>query len=328
MAPARDRRDTAARPRGDTETMSSVRSLSALVSLALGAALLATVVGGPALAAKGDRKDQRRQPAEDPAPAAAIGTVKGDRYRIGKAKVAGKLTRIRDASGDQLAADGASVADAPAWTDIAAVSMAPFRFSRKMQRSVQNAFPRGSRGTFYGPDADWSNGDTGRFITVELAEARPDDVVSQLVEVGFDGASAGPVQVGSATDTRAGVEVFTLGGRFSDGSEVAGATDVSGRAPGDPIDFYNARSGVFGVYDRGKKIYNILLPVPRDARSVTVSLRSTTDQGDIVDRLELPGGGHLVPLSDPGLGFKAADGAVLLGCRAIATFSSAAAAAT
>jgi hypothetical protein len=303
--------------------MSTLRSLPALVGIVLGTALLTTAVGGPVMAAKGDRRNQRQRSAEESGPAAAVSTVKGDRYRIGKAKIAGKLTRIGDDEGDQRRTDGSAAPDAPGWTDIEAVSTAPFRFNLKMQRSVQNAFPRGSRDTFYGPDAHWSIGDTGRFVTVELAAKRPDDVASQLVEVGFDGSSAGPVQVGSGTDTRAGVESFTLAGRFTDGSEAAGTTDVRGRAPGDPISFYNARSGVFGVYDRGRGAYYLLVPQPRDARAIAVSVRSTTEQGEIIDRLDLPDGSHLVPLADPGLGFKASDAAMPLGCRAISTATAA-----
>jgi hypothetical protein len=302
--------------------MSTLRSLPALVSLALGAALLATTVSAPAMAAKGDRKKDRQQRAEEPAPAGVISTVRGDRYRIGRAKVATRLTRITDEESDQVTADGSPLPDAPAWTDIVTVTHAPFRFGEKMARSVKNAFPRGSNGTYYGPDADWSVGDRGRFVMVELAEPRPDDTISQLIEVGFDGNAAGPLQVGSSTDTRAGVEIFTLAGRFTDGSEAAGTTDVSGRAPGDQIAFYNARSGVFGL-DAGEGRYQFLLPEPGDATAITVSVRSTTDQGEVIDRLELPDGGHLVPLDDPGLGFKAADGALPLGCRSISTAAAA-----
>lgn len=302
--------------------MSTLRSLPALVSLALGTALLATAVGGPVMGGKGDRKNRRQQQAEETLPAAAISTIKGDRYRIGGAKIANRLTRVADDEGDQLDATGVALADAPAWTDLASVSTAPFRFSRKMRRSVLNAFPRGTRDTFYGPDADWSVNDTGLFVLVELAEPRPDDVTSQVVEIGYDGGAAGPVRVGSGTDTRAGVQTFTLAGRFTDGSDAAGTTDVSGRAPGEPITFYNARSGIWGMY-QGQGRYYFLLPEPRDARAVAVSLRSTTDQGEVIDRLELPGGGHLLPLDDPGLGFKAGDGAEPLACRAIATAATA-----
>ena len=301
-APAQDQqRDTAARPRGDTETMSSGAITVSLVSLALGVALLATAVAVLRWAAKGDRKDQRRAAGREPdVPAAAIGTVKGDRYRVGKAKVAGNLTRIRDAAGDQLTVDGATGRRRTGMDGHLCRLDGAVPLLEEDAAQRPECLPARVQGCVLWPRRRLVGGRHWPLHHVELAEARPDDVISQLVEVGFDGATAGPVQVGSATDTRAGVEVFTLGGRFSDGSEVAGATDVSGRAPGDPIDFYNARSGVFGVYDRSKKIYNILLPVPRDARSVTVSLRSTTDQGDIIDRLELPGGGHLVPLERPG----------------------------
>jgi hypothetical protein len=199
--------------------------------------------------------------------------------------------------------------------------MAPFRLTRKMNRSLLNNFPTGSAGTFRGPDADWSQGDRGLFVVVELAEGRPDDLISQLVEVGFDGANAGPVQVGSSDDARAGVQRFTIGGHFHDGSETAGTTDISGHAPGDRIELYNASSRIFGTYDRRADRYLLLLPERRDARNLAVTLRSVTDAGEVIDRLELPGGGHLVPLEDPALGFKPGDGAIPLGCRAIATRS-------
>ena len=191
--------------------MSTLRHLSAAAVLALGAILVATSLAGPALGAKGGRKNQRERRAEPATPTAVIATVKGDRHRLARAKVARQLTRIRDGTDDQLTQAGEPSTGAPAWTDLLAVYVAPFRYSEKLHRTVLNSFPRGSAGTFQGPDADWSVGDRGLFVIVELAEPRPGDLISQLVEVGEDGADAGPVQVGSATDTRAGVEVFTLG---------------------------------------------------------------------------------------------------------------------
>ena len=299
--------------------MTTFRSWPAATTVALVAALLVATLGSPVMAAKADRQRQRdRTPAED-VPTAAIETIRGERYRLGNARVARDLTRIRDAAADQLTVKGAPAIDAPAWTDVTAVYMAPMRLTTKLFRRLTNDHPRGSAGTFHGADADWSIGDEALFLAIELGEERPDDAVAQQVEVGFDGDAAGPVQAGTSADTRAGVEVFTLGGRFSDGSDSAGTTDVSDRPADGPIDYYNTRSGVFGFYDAREHTYYLFLPERRDARSLAVSLRSITDAGEIVDRLELPGGGRFVALGDPTAGFRARDGAVPLGCRSIAT---------
>jgi hypothetical protein len=301
--------------------MTTIRSWAAATTLALTTALLFTTLAGPVMAAKSDRQRQRdRAPAQD-VPAAAIETIRGERYRLGRVRVARNLTRIRDAAADQLRTNGEPAVDAPAWTDITAVYMARARLNTRLFRRLTNDHPRGSAGTFHGRDSDWSIGDDALFVAIELAEERPDDVVAQQVEIGFDGGSATPVQAGTSTDTRAGVEVFTLGGRFSDGSESAGTTDVSDRAPDGPIDYYNARSGVFGFYDPREHTYYLFLPERRDATSLAISLRSVTDAGEILDRLELPGGGRFVALGDATAGFHAGDGAVPLGCRSLSTTS-------
>ena len=291
----------------------------ATLSLAA-AALLLAAAASPALAAKGDRKGDAKEKGDPNGPLAAIASLDGDKVRMAKAKVAARVTRIADAAADQVTADGTLAASAPAYSDIEAVYVAPIRVPRKLLTRMADDYPRGAVGAFYGADADWSKLDRALFVSVALAEPRPSGAVQQ-VEVGLDGDAASPVQAGSAGDTRAGVERFSLSGSFSDGSESSGTTDVSGRRPGDAIDYYNAESGVFGFYDGRPSSYFLVMPLTADTRSVAVTLRTVTDSGEIIDRLELPGGGHLIPLAEPAAGFGAKAGVDPLGCRSLETYS-------
>lgn len=301
--------------------MTTLRSARATISLVLTTALLVTAGSGVALAAKGEKdgKDDRKAGADTPA--AVIESIPGSKYKMAKSRVAKELTRITDAPGDQVFSDGSPATAAPAHSDITAVYISPIKVPGKLVTKMDDDFPRGAVGAFYGRDAVPSKDDRAVFVAVELADTRPGRSVVQQVEVGLDGEGAGPVQVGSAGDTLAGVERFSLSGLFADGSESSGTTEVSGRRPGDAIEYYNARSGVFGLYDARRGSYQLVMPLASDARSVTVTLRTITDAGEVIDRLELPGGGHLVALSDPGGGFDARAGAAPLGCRAIETYS-------
>ncbi len=286
------------------------------------ATLAMAIMASPTLAAKGDRKGDAKPRGPEQA-ATAISSVSGDRVRMAKAKVAQRVTRIGDAAADQVGPDGAPVEDAPAHADIAAVYLAPIRVPSKLLTQMDEDHPRGAADTFYGLDADWSSGDRGLFVAVELADGRPSDAIQQ-VEVGLDGDAAGPVQAGSAADTRAGVERFSLSGTFSDGSDSSGTTDVSGRRSGEAIDFYNANSGVFGFYEARQRTYYLVMPLTTDAGSVAVTLRTMTDEGEVLDRLDLPDGGHLVGLDDPSAGYEGQEDSGRLGCRSLETYSSAA----
>jgi hypothetical protein len=281
------------------------------------------MMASPALAAKSDRKGDAK-PREGPEqPVAVISSVSGDRVRMAKAKVAPRVTRIADATSDQTAQDGAPVEDAPAHADIEAVYLAPIRVPSKLLTRMDEDHPRGAADTFYGLDADWSSGDRGLFVAVELADGRPSDAVQQ-VEVGLDGDAAGPLEAGSAADTRAGVERFSLSGTFSDGSASSGTTEVSGRRSGEAIDYYNAESGVVGFYDGRQRTYYLVVPRSADVGSVAVTLRTMTDAGEVVDRLDLPDGGHLVRLDDPAGGYEGEGDSGRLGCRSLETFSASA----
>jgi hypothetical protein len=293
--------------------------MRATIGLLIVAALLVISSTGVVLAGKGDRKADKK--GEPTAPPAVIGSVSGDRIKMAQARVADHVTRISDAAGDQVLADGSPAPEAEAWSDIASVHVAPIKVPRKLLTKMDEDFPRGAVGAFYGKDARWSELDRAVFVAVELAGKRPSGSVVQQVEVGLDGETASPVQVGAAADTRAGLERFSLSGLFRDGSESSGTTDVSGRQPGDAIDFYNAESGVFGFYESRQHTYFLIMPLERDAQSVAVTLRSGTPAGEVIDRLELPGGGSLIPLADPALGWDAAQGTAPLACRALETFS-------
>ncbi len=297
-------------------------ALSTAVPL-LAVVLMVTTSGSATLAGKGDRGgkgDKETAPTEPPA---VIAVVDGDQVKMARTKVAKSVTRIADAVGDQVLSDGTPAPDAEAWSDIRSVHLAPIKVPGKLVARIFEDFPRGAQGTFYGADADWSRGDHAVFVAIELADRLPSDPVVQQVEVGLDGDAAGPLQVGAATDTRAGLERFSLSGTFRDGSESSGTTDVSGRLPGEPIDYYDAESGVFGFHDDRAATYYLIMPLPGDAQSVSVALRTVTAQGEIVDRLELPGGGHLVSLEDPAGAWDPELGAPLA-CRSLETYSSAA----
>ena len=289
----------------------------------LAAVLLVASSGGATLAGKGDKGDKGDKEATTATPPAVLESVDGGRFKMAQTKVAERLTRIADAAGDQVLADGSPATEAEAWSDISSVHLAPIKVPAKLIARMFEDFPRGAQGAFYGADADWSRSDRAVFVAVELADRRPSGPLVQQVEVGLDGIAAGPVQVGAASDTRAGLERFSLSGTFRDGSESSGTTDVSGRRPGEPIEYYNAESGVFGFYDSKTRSYLMIMPLTGDAQSVSVALRTVTPQGEVIDQLELPGGGHLVPLADPAGGWDRAQGAPPLACRSLETFSAA-----
>ena len=278
---------------------------------------------GLTLAAKGDKKPDKADKGDGGTPAATlIATVDGDRFKMAQAKMADKLTIVQDASGDQVMADGTAATAADGWTDIASVHLAPVKLQKKLLTQMDDDYPRGAVGAFYGADADWAKLDKAVYVAVELADRRPTGTVQQ-VEVGLDGDAAAPLEAGAASDTRAGLERFSLSGIFNNGAEASGTTDVSGRRPGEAIDYYNTESRVFGFYDSRQRTYHLIMPLPADARSVAVALRTMTSAGEVIDRLELPGGGTLIPLDDPGLGWDPAEGSAPLACRSLETFGSA-----
>ena len=285
----------------------------ATMSLLLASALVASVATGSVLAAKKD--------ADVKAPPGPIESVKGDKYRMDKTKMAERVTRFADASDDQAFSDGTPASAAPDWSDIAAVYVAPIKMPAKLLTKMAKDFPLGVSGAFYGAQADWATGDRGVFVAVEMAGKLPAGSAGQQVEIGLDGDAATPVQVGSSLDTRAGVERFSLSGVFSNGAYGTGTTDVSGRAPGDAIEYYNTDSGVFGFYDRKRATWYLIVPRAADTDSVVVSVRSSTEVGAVIDRLELPGGGHFIDLANPTGGWSKKAGLPPLECRSLETFS-------
>ncbi len=286
-------------------------------------ALLALSLDGAAVAAKGARdKDKRGDTGTSSTPTALVATVPGKQLKMLNLALAPRLTRIADEAADQVLSDGTAADDAPDWTDVTAVYLGRGKVTRKLLDRMETDYPRGAAGAIRGADADWAPGDEALLIGVQLAAKRPADSVAQQVEVGLDGNAAGPLQAGAATDTRAGLERFSLSGVFSNGTESSGTTDVSGRLPGEAIDYYNAESGVMGYYDARAHTYALLVPLPQDARAVSVALRSMTPAGEVIDRLTLPGGGPLVPLDDAALGWTDATAEPPLACRSLETSSS------
>jgi hypothetical protein len=299
--------------------------------------LLALVVAGAAsvsaLAAKQDDAAKRDSAAKrdnaakrdtvEKAPPGPLEVMKGVKYRMANTKLADRVIRIDDAAGDPVFADGSPATGAPGWADVSAVYVAATTLPRKLQAKMAKDFPPGVSGAFYGNQAEWTSGDEAIFVAVEMADRLPADIMGQQVEIGIGGDAATPVQAGTHLDTRAGVERFSLSGVFSNGSFATGTTDVSDRAPGAAIDYYNTESGVFGYYDAKRATWFLLVPAATDSDSVVVSVRSSTQVGEVLDRLELPGGGHFVSLADPAGGWSSKSGLPPLGCRSLETFSAA-----
>ncbi len=253
----------------------------------------------------------------------AISTVKGKKYRMADAVMADKVTRYVDPSNDQLASDG-SPTQAPDWTDIEAVYVASTRTPAKLRTKMQSDYPPGASDAFYGSEAQPRARDKIVFVAVQMGKRVPANVRGQLVEVGIAGDEATPVQVGTEADTLAGVERFSLSGLFRNSAVATGDTSVIGKEAGaklEDADYYDLESGVYGFHDEKKATWYLAIPRAGDTRSITVSVRSTTADGQVIDRLDLPGGGHFVDLGSPLGGFKVKAGLPRLACRALETFS-------
>ena len=281
------------------------RALASLASLA--AMLLVLAMVTPVLAAD-------KQP---------ITVVKGKDYRMADAKMAGKITRYADPADDQLQLDGTPAPGAPAWSDIQAVYVARTRTPPKLQTKMTSDHPRGSAGAFYGR-REQGYRERVVFVAVKMAKRLPGGSLGQQVEIGFSGDGATPVQNGTDMVTWAGTERFTLSGLFSNGAYGVGATDVSGRDPTLELaegDYYNARSGAFGFYRGKNATWYVVVPRADDTDAITVSVRSSTEDGNVIDRLDLPGGGHFIDLGDPTGGYKPKSDLPPLSCRALETFN-------
>jgi hypothetical protein len=315
-ATSRAHRDPAAKAR--PMTLPSTRAVG---SVLLSVVLLATAPSGAALGAKKDKDKAKSQ--EPPAPAAAVQSIKGSKYRMAKAKMANRVTRLADADGDLVGTDGSAVEGAPGWSDVAAVYVAPVRTPAKLLTKMAKDFPPGVPRSFYGADADWAKGDRAVFVAVEMAGKLPGDSDGQQVEIGLAGVDAMPVQAGTSLDRRAGVERFSLNGAFGDGLFGTGTTDVSGREPGGDIEYYNTASKVFGYYDNRSRTWYLLMPRTQDNDALRVSVRSATADGVVIDHLEVPGGGTFVDLDDPTGGWDESAGVPLIECRSLETYTAA-----
>ncbi|MGD8682545.1 MAG: hypothetical protein PVG27_01235 [Chloroflexota bacterium] len=253
-----------------------------------------------------------------------LATIKGKKFRMADAKMADTVTRFLDEDDDPTRLDGTPEPDAPRWSDIKQVYVAPTRTPPKLLTKMNSRYPPGTVGALYGGDRDPGYKDRVVFVAVRMAKRMPGDSMGQQVEIGFSGNEATPVQNGTEHTTWAGTERFTLAGLFSDGAFAAGATDVSGRQPGlelEDDEYYDAKSGAFGFYRPKTATWYLVLPRAADTDAITVSVRSSTDVGSVIDRLELPGGGHFVDLSDPTGGWKPKPGLAPLSCRSLETFN-------
>lgn len=254
-----------------------------------------------------------------------VSTVKGEKYRMADAVMADQVTRYVDPNGDQRTSDGDPVA-APDWTDLTAVHVAGTRTPAKLRTKMQSDHPPGASDAFYGSDARPRAKDRIVFVAVKMGKRLPADARGQVVEVGIAGDRATPVQVGAESDTRAGLERFSLSGLFRNGAVATGDTDVIGKEPGAEVedaDYYDLDSGVYGFHDDKRATWYLAIPRVGDTDTISVAVHSTTAEGQVVDRLDLPGGGHFVDLRSPLGGFKAKAGLPRLACRGLETFSSA-----
>ncbi len=255
---------------------------------------------------------------------AAAGAVKGDKYRMADAVMADRIIRYTDPGADQLTTDGSPAASAPAWSDLKSVYVAGTRTPAKLRTKMKSDHPPGSSDSFYGSIARPRAKERIVFVAAEMAKQLPGDARGQVVEVGLAGEAATPVQVGTGGDTRAGVELFSLSGLFRNGAIATGDTDIIGREPFaeiDDADYYDTDSGVFGFYDSRKATWYLAIPRAADTDEITVSVRSTTGDGVVVDRLDLPDGGHFIDLREPLGGFDAKTELPRLACRSLETFS-------
>lgn len=252
-----------------------------------------------------------------------VDTANGKKYKMADAVIANKLSRITDAADDQVFSDGSAATEAPKWSDVSRVHVATAKTPAKLRTKMEADHPLGAADAFYGSDARPRVGQRIIFVAVEMARKLPPGAKGQLVEVGLAGVEATPVQAGTELDTLAGVESFSLSGLFKNDAIATGDTDVIGREPGvelEDADYYNAESGVYGFYKPKNATW--YLAIPREgASAITVSVRSVTGAGRVIDRVELPGGGHFIELDDPTGGFKRNAGVSALTCRAIETFS-------
>ena len=272
--------------------------------------LVALLVVGTAAAALG-------------ADAPAISSVKGDKYRMADAVMADKVTRFVDPADDQLSGDGVPI-QAPDWTDIKAVYVAGSRTPAKLRTKMQSDHPPGASDAFYGSEARPRAKDRIVFVAVQMGKRLPGNARGQVVEVGVAGEEATPVQVGAESDLRTGVERFSLSGRFRNGAVATGDTDVIGKEAGadlEEADYYDLESGVYGYHDDKKATWYLAIPRAADTDVISVAVHSTTAEGQVVDRLDLPGGGHFVDVRSPLGGFKAGAGLPRLVCRSLETFS-------
>jgi hypothetical protein len=295
----------------------TTRAMRATAPLLVAVALTLSAVATPALAAKKD-KDQKQAEA----PPGLVELIKGKKFRMADTKMAPTVVRIADAASDQWTNEGVPAPDAPAYSDLLNVYVASAEMPSKLLDKMDRDFPKGTGGSFYGADADWKNDSAAVFIAARMAKKRPAGALGQQLEIGLDGVAAFPMQVGSGDDSLAGLERFSLSGIFNNGVWSSGSTDVSGREPGGQIEWYNTDSGVFGFYDPKRATYYAIVPPSATAESVSVAVRTSTEVGEVVDRLELPGGGTFIDMQKPSGGLSAKAGLSPLTCRALETLSS------
>ena len=292
------------------------RALRASATLLAVVALVMAATSTPALAAKKDKKDKKAEVST-----ALVESLKGKQFRMADTKMAPTVTRIADAAGDQRTSSGLAAPDAPTHSDLVNVYVASTEMPRKLLDKMDKDFPRGTAGSWHGADAAWTDDSAVVFVAATMARKRPDGAGGQQLEVGLDGDAAFPVQVNSAGDSLAGMERFSLSGIFNNGVWSSGTTDISGREPGGEIDWYNTVSGVFGFYDPKRATYYAVIPRTADAQSVSVAVRTSTEAGAVVDRLQAPGGGTFIDLRKPAAGLSKKSGLSPLTCRALETFS-------
>ena len=252
-----------------------------------------------------------------------VETINGQKYKMADAVIGDRLTRITDGTGDQVYGDGTAATDAPKWSDISRVHVATAKTPAKLRSKMAADHPPGATDAFYGNIARPLVDERIIFVAVEMGRKLPANAKGQLVEVGLAGAAATPVQVGTNLDTRAGVESFSLSGLFRNGAIATGDTNVLGKEPGADLgdsDYYGEDSGVYGFYRPKNATW--YLAIPREGTAaINISVRTTTDAGQVIDRVELPGGGHFIALQDPTGGFRQNADVSALTCRAIETFS-------
>ncbi len=256
-------------------------------------AILSALVTAPALAAK---KDKPEEPAGPPPP---IESIKGDEYRMAKRKMADRVTRLADAGGDPALRRRHPRGRAPPWSDISAVYVAPSRMPSKLRTKMAIDFPPGVARAFYGDEADWKTDD-------RLLRGCQD---GREAAGGRRRAAGGgrPRRQRGRPPCRSGRSSTPASGSSASSSAASSATVRTRPAPPTSVTAQPGASHRVLQHRLGCLRF-LRSPSARPGtcscpvRDTDLPSRQRAQQHrgrPVIDRLELPGGGHFIDLPTP-----------------------------